>query len=67
MGRIIDRIQKKDFLDMYLSGKSFSDIAEIIGINKVYVKRFFRENFWANERLELNKQRAKNINKGEVK
>lgn len=63
MERIIDRIQKKDFLDMYLSGKSFSDIAESMGIDKLYIKRYFRENFWANERLEINKQRAINMNK----
>lgn len=67
MAKIIDTIKREDFLRMYLEGKSFGEIAEAIGVRKIYTRQFFVENFCTKERLELNKMRAKNINREVIK
>lgn len=58
-------IDKKEFLELYESGKTFKEIADILGNIEVNVQRFYYENWFAWQRLEIDRIRYKNTHSKE--
>lgn len=58
-------IDKKEFLELYESGKTFKEIAYILGNIEVNVQRFYYENWFAWQRLEIDRIRYKNTHSKE--
>lgn len=58
-------IDKKEFLELYESGKTFKEIADILGNIEVNVQKFYYENWFAWQRLEIDRIRHKNIHSKE--
>lgn len=58
-------IDKEKFLDLYESGKTFKEIATILNNIEVNVQRFYYENWFAWQRLEIERIRYKNTHNKE--
>jgi len=58
-------IDKKEFLELYESGKTFKEIADILGNIEVNVQRFYYENWFAWQRLEIDRIRYENTHSKE--
>lgn len=58
-------IDKSKFLELYESGKTFKEIADILENIEVNVQRFYYENWFAWQRLEIDRIRYKNIHSEE--
>ena len=56
-------IEKERFLELYESGKTFKEIADILENIEVNVQRFYYENWFAWQRLEIERIRYKNTHK----
>lgn len=58
-------IDKEEFLELYESGKTFKEIADILGNIEINVQRFYYENWFAWQRLEIERIRYKNTHNKE--
>lgn len=58
-------IDKEKFLELYESGKTFKEIADMLDNTEINVQRFYYENWFAWQRLEIDRIRYKNIHSEE--
>jgi hypothetical protein len=58
-------IDKKEFLELYESGKTFKEIADMLDNTEINVQRFYYENWFAWQRLEIDRIRYKNTHNKE--
>lgn len=58
-------IDKKEFLELYESGKTFKEIADMLDNIEINVQRFYYENWFAWQRLEIERIRYKNTHNKE--
>lgn len=58
-------ISKEEFLELYESGKTFKEIADMLDNTEINVQRFYYENWFAWQRLEIDRIRYKNIHSEE--
>lgn len=58
-------ISKEEFLELYESGKTFKEIADILDNIEINVQRFYYENWFAWQRLEIERIRYKNTHNKE--
>jgi hypothetical protein len=58
-------IDKKEFLELYENGKTFKEIADMLDNTEINVQRFYYENWFAWQRLEIDRIRYKNTHNKE--
>lgn len=63
---IAEVLNKKKFIELYTSGKSFDEIGEMYGAKSQCMKEYFLENFLGFERFKLKKERLKKLNGGDI-
>lgn len=61
MKKIYKKVDGKKFLELYKSGKTFKEIADELHNIEVNVRDYYYKHYFAWERLEIDKERHKNL------